>query len=104
VLHEIGRGVFGVCKKVLDVDTQEVFCAKLPTDEATAGTALRDELVFMRRCDHPNVARLIGKIQEGRTLKALLMPLMLGTCGTSALIATACPRTRLSLLSGSGPP
>jgi len=55
VLHEIGRGVFGVCKKVVDVDTQEVFCAKLPTDEPTAGTALRAEWVFMKRCDHPNI-------------------------------------------------
>ena len=78
VLGVLGRGVFGVCKKVIDVETREAFCAKFPSDDPTAVTALRDECMFMKRCDHPNISRLISTIAEGKTLKAALMPLMLG--------------------------
>ena len=78
VLGVLGRGVLGVAKKAVDVDAGETFCAKFPTDEPTANTALQAEWAFMMRCDHPNVTRVIGAIADGKTIKVLLTPLMLG--------------------------
>jgi hypothetical protein len=73
---ELGRGVFGVCRRARDVVTGELLCVKMPTSEPTAGIALRDECWLMRKCEHPNVMRPIGMLLTGSVGTAMFLPLM----------------------------
>ncbi len=72
----LGHGVFGTCWKVVDISTGEAFCAKAASVESNAHLALRDELFFMRRCNHPNVMKPIGAIMQDTVPQIVVMPLM----------------------------